>query len=33
LARVGAAGVAVIGAVWGASEPADAARALRAAFP
>ena len=33
LARVGAAGVAVIGAVWSASEPADAARALRAAFP
>jgi thiamine-phosphate pyrophosphorylase len=33
LARVGAAGVAVIGAVWAASEPADAARALRAAFP
>src|SRR5439155_8280016 len=33
LARVGAAGVAVIGAVWGASEPGDAARALRAAFP
>jgi thiamine-phosphate pyrophosphorylase len=31
--RAGAAGVAVIGAVWGASEPARAARALRAAFP
>ncbi len=36
LARVGAAGVAVIGAVWGgrggASDPTSAARALRAAF-
>lgn len=33
LARSGAAGVAVIGAVWEASDPAAAARALRAAFP
>ena len=33
LARVGAAGVAVSAAVWSASEPAAAARALRAAFP
>jgi thiamine-phosphate pyrophosphorylase len=33
VARVGAAGVAVIGAVWGASDPAAAARALRVAFP
>src|SRR5207244_1206141 len=30
LARAGAAGVAVIGAVWEASDPAAAARALRA---
>jgi thiamine-phosphate pyrophosphorylase len=33
VARVGAVGVAVIGAVWGASDPAAAARGLRAAFP
>src|SRR5438445_643812 len=33
VARAGAAGIAVIGAVWGASEPAGAARALRASFP
>jgi thiamine-phosphate pyrophosphorylase len=33
LARAGAAGVAVIGAVWEASDPAAAAQALRAAFP
>jgi thiamine-phosphate pyrophosphorylase len=32
LARAGAAGIAVIGAVWGASDPAAAARALRAAI-
>ena len=32
LVRVGAAGVAVIGAVWSASDPASAARTLRAAF-
>lgn len=32
LARVGAAGVAVIGAVWSASDLLNAARALRAAF-
>src|SRR6266576_3218869 len=32
LARVGAAGVAVIGAVWEASDPAAAARALRASI-
>src|SRR3989440_9264280 len=32
VARAGAAGIAVIGAVWGASDPAGAARALRAAF-
>jgi len=32
LARAGAAGVAVIGAVWEASDPAAAARALRAAI-
>jgi thiamine-phosphate pyrophosphorylase len=31
--RAGAAGVAVIGAVWTASDPAAAARALRAAVP
>jgi len=33
IARAGAAGVAVIGAVWAVSDPAAAARALRAAFP
>jgi len=33
VARAGATGVAVIDAVWGASDPAGAARALRAAFP
>ena len=33
LARAGAVGVAVIGAVWGASDPAAATRALRAAVP
>src|SRR5690242_9908151 len=33
VARAGAAGVAVIGAVWGPSDPVPAARALRAAFP
>ena len=33
VARAGAVGVAAIGAVWSASEPADAARALRVAFP
>jgi len=32
LARAGAAGIAVIGAVWDASDPAAAARALRAAI-
>jgi thiamine-phosphate pyrophosphorylase len=32
LARAGAAGLAVIGAVWDATDPADAARALRDAF-
>jgi len=32
LASAGAAGIAVIGAVWGASDPAAAARALRAAI-
>src|SRR5204863_457551 len=32
LARAGAAGVAVIGAVWEASDPAAAARALRASI-
>jgi thiamine-phosphate pyrophosphorylase len=32
IVRAGAAGVAVIGAVWEASDPAAAARALRAAF-
>jgi thiamine-phosphate pyrophosphorylase len=32
LVRAGAAGVAVIGAVWGARDPAAAARALRAAI-
>ena len=31
LARAGAAGIAVVGAVWNASDPAAAARALRAA--
>jgi len=31
--RAGAAGVAVIGAVWDATDPTAAARALRAAFP
>jgi len=33
IARGGAAGVAVIGAVWSASDPAAAARALRASVP
>src|SRR5438128_745464 len=33
LARAGAAGLAVIAAVWRASDPAAATRALRAAFP
>src|SRR5207302_911447 len=33
VARAGAAGIAVIGAVWGATDRAGAARALRAAFP
>ena len=33
LARAGAAGVAVIGAVWNASDATAGARALRAAFP
>lgn len=33
LRLAGAAGVAVIGAVWAATDPAAAARALRAAFP
>lgn len=33
IARAGAAGVAVIGAVWSASDPAAAARALRASVP
>src|SRR5260370_836697 len=32
LARAGAAGIAVIGAVWDASDPAAATRALRAAI-
>jgi thiamine-phosphate pyrophosphorylase len=32
LARAGAAGIAVIAAVWSASDPTSAARALRAAF-
>jgi len=33
LARAGAAGLAVVAAVWRASDPAGATRALRAAFP
>jgi thiamine-phosphate pyrophosphorylase len=33
VARAGAVGIAVIGAVWSASDPAGAARALRVAFP
>ena len=33
LARAGAAGVAVVAAVWRATDPSVATRALRAAFP